>query len=571
MTKTNFTVNRTFGLAVLIILGLALFARTANYKFVWDDEPLYLNGANYPAQGRLDNLGKFWTPGKMPMFAPVTYTFWGVIASVSADDNTNKFGISPTLFHIANMFFHIVNSILVFLILLYLFKNNFAALIAASVFMLHPIQVESVAWVSELRGLLAAFFGLAAILFYIIGKKENGVSAKFVLRSIFVILLLVLSFLSKPTGIVFPIILLAISYFFLKTNTKQLRIDALGLLLLTILLIFLSVSAESKAAQIVPISLFHRLLLPFDSFIFYLYKLVLPINLTAVYGRTPDLIIHTSQIYIFSGVFTAIALVLYFKREIFKQYALGLLIAFIAILPTSGLVSYYYQTFSNVADRYFYIGMFGIAIVITLIFDRIKTQQRTLIAASLAVLFFILSFSQLSSWANDYKHWDNVIKQSSIGVPQAYMGRGEENLLLGKYSKAIEDFTSAIALNPKEPLYYYNRANAYLDIKQYDLAIKDYSNAIAKNSKLLNAYVNRGLAYMEAVQPLLAIPDFKQALVINPQQSDILNNLGICFAMSGHYDSAEVYFHRVLEINPDDNEAIENLKLLQSEKNKKDN
>jgi len=570
MSKTNITDKKTFAIAVIIILGLVLYARTVSYNFVWDDTPLYLNSVNYPESGRLDSLSKFWTPGKIPMYAPVTYTLWGVLASLSTDDTSNQAGMSPVLFHFTNVFFHIVNSILVFLLLLYLFKNNFSALVAALLFMLHPLQVESVAWVSELRGLLAAFFGFSALLIYVQRHEKKTEAVKFDLLYVSVLILLIFSFLSKPTGIVFPFILLVLDYFFLKTDKKQLIFNTAVFSALTIIFILLSLSAESAAEKIINVTFFNRLLLPLYSFVFYLYKTLIPVNLTAVYGLTPAYLVNSSQFYIFAGIFVLLFVVLYLQRDKLKKYAAGMLISFIAILPVSGLVAYYYQTFSNVADRYFYIGMFGIAVVFYFIFEKIKLQQRVLIASSLVILLFIFSSYQLPSWSNDFKHWDNVIRNSSIGIPQAYMGRGEEHLRLGNYSQAIDDFTQAIKNNPGESLYYYNRANAYLDLKQYNLAIKDYSAAIERNAQLLNAYVNRGLAFMESDMPGKAIPDFKKALSFNSQQLDICNDIGICFAMSGQYDSAAVYFRKALEINPDDADAIENLKLLEIEINKKE-
>ena len=571
MSKTNIIDKKTFAIVVLIILGLVLYIRTGGYDFVWDDVPLYLNTNNYPETGRLDNFEKFWTPGEMPMYAPITYTFWAVIASISAGDNTNKAGLSPVLFHFSNVFFHIVNSVLVFLILLYLFKNNLVALSAALVFLLHPIQVEPVAWISELRGLLAAFFGFSAILLYVKNRIDNSPMEQIKLYHIGVIVFLILSFLSKPVGVVFPFILLALDYFFLKAEKKLLLINAIILSLITVLFILLSVSAEGGAEEIIKISFFNRLFLPLYSFVFYLYKAIIPVNFSAVYGLTPEYLVSGSQLYIFAAIFVVIMILLFIKRHQLKHITAGLFISFIAILPTSGLVAYYYQTFSNVADRYFYIAMFGITIVLYFIFSKIKHRQRILIPASVAILLFILSSYQLSSWSNDFKHWDNIIKKSLIEIPQAYMGRGEENLNLGNYPQAIDDFTKAIDINPGEALYYYNRANAYLDLKQYNLAVKDYSFAIARNDKLVSAYVNRGLAYMEFGDPLPAIPDFTKALLFNPQQPDICNNIGICYAMTGQYDSAAVYFRRTLVIKSNDTDAIENLKLLEIEINKKEN
>ena len=568
MVKNKYIESKGVAAGILIVLGLILFVGTATYDFVWDDIPLYLNETNYPSQDRFRNIDKFCIPGEMPMYAPVTYTVWAVIASMSSSDNSNKFGLSPFLFHLVNVFVHIANAVLVFLILLYLFKNNYAAFFAAAVFMIHPIQVESVAWVSELRGLLAALFGFSAVLLFLRREKAKENEKTFDLRFVFTVLLLILSFLSKPTGIVFPFILLTIDYFYVKPSRKKLIIDLLIFGTITLLFFLLSVTAESPAADIVNVSAVNRLLLPLHSFVFYLQKTIFPAGLTAVYGLTPQYLIESNQIYIFAGIFVVLALALHFFRDKLAEFRGGLIIAFISILPTSGIIAYYYQTFSNVADRYFYIGFFGIAILLALIFIRLKSKYKTMAVIVLLAVLFFLSSEQLGSWANDFKHWDSVIHNSKRDIPQAYMGRGEEYIALDKYDKAISDFSKAIEIDPSEPLYYYNRANAFFDIKQYDAALKDYSKALELNNKLLDAYVNRGMLYSETGHQNNAIYDFQKALELNPRQADVCNLIGVSYAIEQKYDSAETYFRKALSINPNDRDALENLKLLEETKQK---
>ena len=148
---------------LLVIIGIVVFIKVLDFGFVWDDNQLYLNKGNYPEDGRLQNISKLWQPGKMPMYAPVTYTMWGIIAQLSSTDDSNDFKLNPKLFHFVNLLFHILNSVLILLIISRLLKDNLAAFIAGLIFLLHPIQVESVAWISEFRGLLAGFFGFLAV------------------------------------------------------------------------------------------------------------------------------------------------------------------------------------------------------------------------------------------------------------------------------------------------------------------------------------------------------------------------------------------------------------------------
>jgi len=563
MKKTNILENKTFHLAVIVFFGLIVFSKSISYDFVWDDEPLYLNKGNYPENSRFENLDKFWTPGAMPMYAPVTFTAWAVISSLSSNSFDNDFGLQPTLFHLSNIIFHILNSILVYLILFSLFKFSFPSFAAALIFLLHPIQVESAVWISELRGVLAGFFGFLGIYLYLIQKHENN--KKMLQVCLTTAFLFALSFLSKPSGIVFPALILIIDYFFLKSDKKQ-RILNTGLFIgLSISMLILSISAESAAEHIVQADFLTKILLPFDSFTFYLTKVLVPINLTAVYGRTTDYLLSGNQLYLYSGISILLFVVVIILRKKLSNYFSGLLIIVIALLPTSGITAFYYQTFSNVADRYFYLAMFGVCLIFGLLFTQMNKKNQYIVSIFITLPLIIITTGQISSWSNNFNHWDNVIKTSSIEIPQAYMGRGEENLKLGEYQKAIDDFSKAINLNPEEGLYFYNRANAYLDINQLELAISDYTNSIDKNPYYLNAYINRGIAYSEKDEPINALYDFKKAYSLEPKQTDICNYIGVSFAQMGKFDSAYVYFKKALSINPSDLQAIENLKRLEDE------
>ena len=565
--KTKQETKNIIFIIILAIVGLVLFFRVTSFGFVWDDNPLYLNKTNYPETSSFQNIGKFWSPGKMPMYAPVTYTTWSIITSISANDITNTFGKNPFLFHLANVLIHILNSIILLLILYNLFKYKLAAFAASLIFLIHPLNVESVVWISELRGLLSCLFGLLAILYFLNSKSKTNTEDTTDLKTIFIIsLLMILSFLSKPSGIVFPVILILIDFFHFKSPLKNNLKLYISLVIITIAFALVSVAGETQASKFIDVPVSTRYILPLFSYIFYLIKVILPINLTAVYGLTPQYLSSNSIFLIYSAIFFLLTLTLIIFRKKSKYIAAGMIISFFALLPTSGIIPFYYQTFSTVADRYFYIAMIGISIIISVLFSNIeKINTKYTILALVSIILFYLSYTQQPRWQNEFSHWNNVINGSSIAIPQAFMGRGEANIKLGNQAGAIDDFTSSIKLKNTEPLYYYNRGNAYLDLNQYTKAISDFSESIKLRNDFIDAYVNRGMAYSELSDRKSAMSDFQKAISLEPKQTDALNYIGVLYAQSDNLDSAIYYFQRALSVNPNDIQATENLQKATNE------
>jgi hypothetical protein len=165
MRNTLKTYGRIYIFITLILLPFVIFIRAANYDFVWDDKELYINEKHLPESAPMSKITGSWLPKSNEMYAPVTYTVWGIAASLSS--RLPNGGFSPSMFHIFNILIHIANCLLVFLILNKLLRDQWSAFAGALIFAVHPLQVESVAWISETRGLLAGFFGFLAIWLYV--------------------------------------------------------------------------------------------------------------------------------------------------------------------------------------------------------------------------------------------------------------------------------------------------------------------------------------------------------------------------------------------------------------------
>lgn len=489
--------NISIYLLVLFLVPIVVFWQSTGNGFVWDDTGLYLNKTNYPEQNRLQNLDKFWFSGNQTMYAPVTYTVWGFISTISKEDNSNELGANPKIFHIANILIHILNGILIFLILSLLLKNNFASIAGALVFALHPVQVEAVAWVSELRGLFTAFFGFISLYYYLKyrlinenDKKQNKYNSKIYPLLIFVFFLL--SILSKPSGVVFPLIFLVFDIFYFKINYKKSLIFVSLFLPFIVLISFISNSIETAESLKTAVPFFQKPIIFLDSIGFYLYKTFVPFNFVPVYGRTPEMILKSPIIYLTMLVpVVIISLLIYFRKKT-NIYILLFLLFVAGFIPVSGLVNFLYQSFSTQADRYLYISMFAVAFLGGLMF--LKFKNKTLSIALYTVILIFFSFQdikQIPIWNNEFSLWNHSIENGIYPSKTAYIARAEQYHNLGKLDETINDYNIILRINPNE----------------------------------YETLTNRGVVYAEKGDYEKAIRDFKQALIINPSDNKALSNL----------------------------------------------
>ncbi|MDP1744372.1 MAG: hypothetical protein Q8L90_02275, partial [Bacteroidota bacterium] len=293
----NKPVNRKYLIGILFVFSIALYARTLNYGFVWDDERIHLSNNQQLIKG---DLKSFWLKPYSGMYIPVSYSTWAFINTVS---NSNK-EISPNIFHALNVLTHTINCILVFYLLFILFKNQAHAFFGSLLFLLHPMQVESVAWISEFRGLYSAFFSLLSLLSIFRYLEKNSIIPfrSFITSKHFIIssTLFAFALLSKPSAVVLPFVISILVWCFYKDKFK-LILKGLAIWLLMVLPILL-ITRNAQPNELIydSISFWQRFFIAGHSLSFYLHKLIVPYPLASCYGYTPELILSNKLIYLSS-------------------------------------------------------------------------------------------------------------------------------------------------------------------------------------------------------------------------------------------------------------------------------
>lgn len=503
-------IHTNYLLGILFALSFLLYSRTLNYEFLWDDQRSHLTQHEDLMNG---NLKALWKKPYDGMYIPLTYSTWYLIKTKAYNQKTHF--LDPKPFHFANIFMHSINGILVFLLLLLLFGNKWACFVGSLLFIVHPLQVESVAWISEFRGLYSCFFGLLSlyILLQHIGKnrtdKFSGLirSKAFIASTIFFICAL----LSKPSAVVFPFITGIIVWCFypesLKTVVKVLLIWLVFFIPIAI------ITGQSQPNDILPFvtPLSERIFIFCYSTWFYITKFTMPLKLVAAYGETPQQIIENSWLYIFSFIIIGLSVFLFLKREKFRYLFTSYSIFLIAILPVSGIIAFSYQRYSNVADRYMYLPMIGAAILLAHLWK--NTEQKKYfkyIISIYLVIYFILSIKQIPTWKNEYSMWDNAMKNYPHQFMAAY-NRGVQFGKMQKWQDAVDDYSVAITFNAKDKNTYVNRGNALSMLNRYDEAMKDYTSAIKIDSNDGSIYYNRALTNFYMGNLISCTKDVKKA------------------------------------------------------------
>jgi tetratricopeptide (TPR) repeat protein len=547
----KYTSSSTICWALLVALPLLVYGQTLAYPFVWDDGPIHLEENIHLSQVSLHSLAHFWTAPFHGLYVPVAYTTWGLLKTLGELISGEPGTFNPFIFHLANVLVHILCGALVFRLLGRLVPSRFAALGGTLFFLLHPVQVEAVAWVSEFRGLLSALFVLAALNLYLDGRqREQDRTGDTSLLFGGVSILYLFALLSKPSAVVFPLFAVILDLYVFKSarGMRMARRILLWLLIIVpIVLITKSVQSKTSAAMDVPI--WTRPLIWFDAINFYLYKIVNPTSLAAAYGRTP---VHVIGLW-WTKVAWVIPVGIGYLGWRFRKTvpALGVSFAwFIAgFLPVSGLVNFGFQDWSTVADRYIYLSMVGISLGLTCLLARINRRGMGLVfAVYLAIIGYRSADFQVPVWRDRMALWDHSIK-TVPWVAQPYVNRAKAFIDLEQYAKALTDSDRAISLNPTMSKAYVNRARVFIDQKQYDAALLDLKKSIALSPKFATAHNNLGVVYVEKGDYRRAIEAYTVALTLKANYADAYYNRSKVFVHRKNYDRALADLDRAIAID----------------------
>lgn len=545
-TKKNKWTSLIFICILVTIVSFypTLFNGIVNY----DDDSVIFNNpiiTNF----KVSDLLTIFTSGVGGNYHPLT--------TISFIINYKLAGNSPFSFHLINLILHLLNTILVFLFIRKLTNNNFKiTLVTVLFFCIHPMHVESVAWIVERKDLLFAFFYLLTLLFYL--KYLNNKNLKtYILFTVTGIL----SLLSKPAAVTLPVILVLIDYFLNGKIHLKNFLNKIPLFLSAILigLATIAIQKEDAIGKINDFSFFTRIGNASYALTSYVIKSIVPSNFSVMHPFPKNSFLDNFKL-VSATIFLGLMLFFFFKKWHKNKYIVFGILFFVINLVL--VLQFFSVGRAIIAERYTYLPYLGIFFSIGHIWSNAKTSILTKKAINIGLLIFTVycmfsTWNQSKVWKTSNTLWTKVIKE----YPEdwyAYIGRGNYYRDTNNLQLAISDYTKAITLNPNNFKNYFNRGDAYRALKKYKEAITDYNSAIAINPSFANAYINRGQYYYESKDVQNALKDFNTAIKLNNKLEEAYNNRGNLFLSLQRNEEAIEDFNTVISINKKSHLALYN-------------
>jgi tetratricopeptide (TPR) repeat protein len=543
----------------LLVATVLAYIPAIRGGFIWDDDA-YVTG-NFllrSARGLWDMWTKVGpTQGGTKQYYPLVFsTFWV---------EYHLWQLQPLGYHLVNVLLHALNAVLVWRILRRLCVPG--ALLAAAIFALHPVHVESVAWVTERKNVLSGLCYLASLLYYLrfLGLAETGTPAEtspgnrrfyFLSVSLFICALA-----SKTVTATLPAVILLILWW--KTGrigrknlllTAPLWVLGIGAGLLTAYLERYEVGAQGSEWTM---TLVERCLVAGRILWFYAGKLIWPQELTFIYPRWQVSQAVWGQ-YLFPLAVLALAATWWMLRKKLGRgpMAAGLFFAG-TLAPALGFLNVYPMRYSYVADHFQYLASLGVIVLFAAAATDVRLRLRASSWAAMSVAGALLLALGALTWrqGGGYKDADQIWLDTLKKNPACWMAHnnlGSAYADLGRPEDALREYSAALKINPDCPEAHNNFGQTLADQGKLAEAIGEFQQALKTVPNFLFAHNNLGCVLAREGKSEAAIAEFQRALEINPNFAEAHNNLAKTLAGQGKPAEAIAEYRQALKINPND-------------------
>ena len=510
------TIKRWRHIFLLLVLCAAVYFPSLQNGYIWDDDQYVYNNPAVTGPGGFDDI---WFSHRMPQYYPLVFTLFRIEYML--------WGNNPAGYHAVSLCLHAANSIL-----LYLVVGNVApriAFAAAAMFAVHPLQVETVAWITEHKNLLSLFFSLAACLCLLRFYKEARPVCY-----LGALLFFLCAMLSKSMAAGFAVVPLAYAYW---KNGKVTRGDVAACIpFLFIGIVFglhtawIEVNRVGANGHIWSMSPAAHLLLASRIFLFYLYKALVPLEFIFFYPRW-KIDIRSLSDWVFFALVVAIAAAAFMARRRTNRSGPVLLFLYAAmIFPALGFFNVYPMRFSFVADHFSYLASPVICIMIVAITfyvaDGIKKAQ-------------LLKKEQENSF-----RWFCRVVTIAIAVGLCF----ESRHLVGNYRNEITLWKSVIEKNRTSYAAYNNLGAAYGNIGRDREAVACFKKAMDLRPDLARHAINLGNALLNIGEPGRAVPVLEKAVRIAPQNGQAHHLLAIAYYDVGLFGLARAHYEKAVKL-----------------------
>jgi protein O-mannosyl-transferase len=523
--------------AALVLAVLAVYGRSASHRFVDLDDGEYVYDNVMVTQG-------LTPPGIAWAFALSSYANWHPVTWLSHMTDVQVFGLDPGGHHLTSVALHAANAALLFALLLDLTGATWRSALVAALFALHPLHVESVAWVSERKDVLSTLFWLLTMLGYARFVRRGGAA-----RYAWVVVAFALGLMSKAMLVTLPLVLLLVDFWPLDRlvdpddPARPLRVrDRLPALVVEKLPLFALAAVFSVIAYVAQHSwgatasldsfpLGARVANAVVSYAAYLGKTVVPVGLAAFYPHPASVgePVPLARLAVALVVLAAISIVSLAQWRRRPWLAVGWLWYLVTLLPVIGVVQIGAQA---LADRYTYVPLVGIFVMLAWSIPPSVERSRPLRLATGAVCAAVL------------------VVLAALSTVQ-----------VGYWRDGVTLYTHAIAVTEKNWLAWNNLGMQRLGAGQFDAALDSFAHAVRIKPDYADGWYNEGVALGRLGRPAEAVRAYRYSLHLDPANADGWTNLGIIEQSAGHYQSAIGAYRAALGLRGTDVAVLESLAL----------
>ena len=592
----------------LVISTVAIYAPVRHHAFINHDDGLYVED-NRHVQAGLTSESIKWA---FSVTKSDERAYWHPLTWLSHMLDCQIFGVQPGYHHLSNLFYHLLNVLLLFLVFTRMTGAIWKSAFVAALFAVHPLNVDSVAWLAERKNLLSTTFWFSTMLAYVFYAKTPSFR-----RYILVFAVMTAGLLAKPMLVTLPCVLLLMDFWplnrttfawqayksnkqFSEASLYQLIAEKIPLLVLSAISTVFSVISLDHHDQFIAhdtVSMGLRIENAIVSYIRYIVKIIWPHDMTIFYPF-PDAI----PIWQVLGAFlllVAIFLIAFLLIRKMPSVTVGWLWFAGTLVPVIGLVQG--GRWPAIADRWTYVPAIGLFIIAgwgsSAVLEKISQKKalKVFCASFVLIPLMIVSHHQVGYWKNSmtlFSHAIDVTKDNGLAhynlgqalgktgdfekaIVQYYAALKVDNrnanahinlanalARKGKLDEAVSHFNMALTIEPEDEFAHVNLAKALLLRGKPDEATKHFQIALKLNPKMDYAYVGLGNIFASKKKLNKAIDYTLKALEINPHNSVAADNLGKLMLQQGNMAGAVQYFKKTLEIDPDNENAKTNLKQI---------
>jgi tetratricopeptide (TPR) repeat protein len=570
---THFS-RQDFHIAVLLLLAtLAVFSQVRSYEFVSLDDPVYIS-ANPNVRAGLSSESMVWafTTNRDGNWFPLTWLSHMLVYQF--------FGPQSGFHHLANVLLHILSTLLLFALFRRMTGSSWRSAFVACLFALHPLHVESVAWVSERKDVLCGFFWILAIWGYLhyVERPRPG-------SYLLVLVPFCLGLMSKAMIITLPFVLLLLDVWPLrrirlaksplagKPNRKAeadrkarsvaaIFWEKVPLLALSAAMSVVTYKVQQSGGAVVStdwIPFGTRLGNALISYLAYVAQMVWPVRLSVFYPYPMNL--PGWQVAGAAVVLAAITILALHLLRRLPYMAVGWFWYLGTLVPVIGLIQVGMQ---SQADRYTYFPLIGISILaawgVPDLLHRWPGAKFALACSTITACSActLLTWYQIQVWQNSTSLYQHALR-ATPGSHMGHYGMGGVLRNQGRLEEAIPYYVEAIRLAPRLASAHGGLGGVLLSLGRVDEAIAQFSEAIRLHPDSIEDHINLGIALSTLGKVSDAIARFQEAIRINPGSANAHYNLGRAYANAGNVDEALAQFNETIRLQPDNAEAHYNL------------